>query len=131
MPGVGDALIGGIKPVVTTALTGAFNISAKGPGALTALTVMNFDTGGGRMVLLLDQVASPAAFSATAVTPIWFWFLAAASSTVPTAVAADWTVAPLQFVNGLWVVLSTVLTTPFSCTTAGNVMAASATINLA
>ncbi len=115
MPSPGDLYVGGIKPVVSSALTSAFQLSAKGPGVLYDLTALNFNATA-RMVLLLDQVPSPANASGTSVSPIWFYPIAGLATT-PGPVGLGYFVPPIQFVNGLWVILSTVLTTPYTATT--------------
>lgn len=129
MPGIGDAIVGGIFPVVSAALEKVHQL-AIGTGCVTSLTVHNYNATA-RTILLLDQTATPIAFSTTAVTPIWAMPVAGLSTT-PGFVDKDWTVAPLQFKNGLWIVLSTVLNNPFSCTTTGTAdLFVSATINQA
>lgn len=129
MPSVGDIFVGGIAPVVSQKLEQDHQLATK-TGSLTSLTVHNYNATA-RMILLLDQTADPTLYVAQAVLPIWFMPISGLSTT-PGFVDKDWTVAPLQFKNGLWIVLSTVLTTPFSCTTtATNDLAMSGSVNLA
>ena len=118
MPNLGDLYIGGI-PVTSSPspLIGYFQLSATGPGAIYSLTVLNFDTSNAKMVMLLDQTANPSGYSTTAVQSIFSGPIAAGSSSTGPGYFSPGQFPPMQFKNGLWVVLSTVLTTAFSCTT--------------
>lgn len=116
MPTFPELMIGGIAPVYSTALEAAHQLATKS-GSIETLTVLNTNATA-RFVLLLDQLTSPAGQTTLAVTPIWA-FPVNGLSTTPGTLSVDWTVGTMQFKNGLWVVLSTVLTTPFSLTTAG------------
>lgn len=110
---VGDLLYTGVKPVVSTALEGSHRL-AVGSGSIYTLTTHNYNATA-RTILLFDSATLPANGG---VTPIWA-FPIAALSTTPGTVTVSWSDIPLGFVNGLWVCLSTVLTTPFTLTLAG------------
>ena len=128
MPNVGDLLIGGSLPIASIALEGAHQLATK-TGSISLITVLNYNATP-RHVLFLDQLASPAAYSTQAVTPIWFYAVAGLASNLPGFFKIDFANAPIQFKNGLWVVMSSVNTTPFSCTTVAADMAMSALVNL-
>lgn len=116
MPGYGDLFVGGIKPIVSAALEVSHRL-AVGTGSLTWMTVHNYNATA-RTVLLLDtaSVTQPAN---GAVTPIWAYPIAGSTATGPGAFGVDFTNPPIQFVNGLWVIMTTSLTTPFTLTAAG------------
>lgn len=113
MPDFPELLIGGVAPVVSTALEANHQLATKS-GSISSLTVHNY-AGSARLVLLIDSATTPAN---GAVTPIWA-FPIAALATTPGTVDRNWIAGTLQFKNGLWVGLSTVLTTPFTLTLAG------------
>lgn len=126
MPGVGDLLVGGINPIPSTQLENSHQL-AIGTGSLNWLVALNF-AGSARLILLIDSLAAPVAGP---VAPDWFEPIAALATT-PGVLARTWTTAPLQFEAGLWVVMSTTLTTPFTYVVAGATDGAfSAGINLA
>ena len=115
-----DIYVGGIpitKSTSTQGLIGYFQLSAKGPGQLWSLSVLNYDTSNAKTVMLLDQTASPASYSTTTVAPIFAAPIAVGSATTGPGYFSPGGLPPIQFINGLWVVLSTVLTSPYSCTT--------------
>lgn len=124
--GIGDLYVGGLTPVVSTALEVSHQLASVG-GSITALTIHNY-SGSPAMVMLLDQTAAPTNGS---VTPIWAYPIAGTSANGPGALSPDWTFAPLGFVHGLYVVLSTVTTTPFTLTQTTAVGFFSATVNTA
>lgn len=116
MANIGDLLVGGLLPVTTQALANRLQHSAA-PGALSEFTVLNFDTTTGYLILLLDQVATPAN---GAVIPIDQFFVGPATSTVPGMLGVSYTPYPMGFKNGLWIVGSTTLTTPYTLATGTN-----------
>ena len=112
MAGVEDLVVGGLLGAASGALENRHQILTKG-GAVYRIKVINFDTAG-ILCLLLDQTATP---SNGAVTPVDCFFIGAGSATIPTFVDYVYPAyAPMQMANGLWMVASTVLTTPFSLT---------------
>ena len=117
MANIGDLIVGGVYPVVSGALGKGLELSTKA-GELHAITIHNYNATA-RMVLLLDQTADPTSYSAQAVTPLWALPITGSGTGGPGYITADWTTVPLAFKNGLWVLLSTVLTTPFSATATG------------
>lgn len=116
MPNIGDLAVGGIRPIVSVALEAQHQM-ALGSGVLYNLTVLNYGAAA-NLVLLLDQTASPAGYSGTAVTPIWAYPIAASAAGGPglLTVGGAFLTPPIAFRNGLWVMLSSGLTTPFSAT---------------
>lgn len=118
MPNIGDLAVGGIRPVVSPALQAALQL-AIGSGVVYNLVVLNYAAAASQ-VLLLDQTASPAGYSGTAVTPIWAFPIAASTAAGPgTLGGGAFLTPPIAFRNGLWVMLSTVITSPFTATAAG------------
>lgn len=113
MPTFPELLIGGVAPIVSATLEVSHQLATKS-GSISSLTAHNYNASA-RMVLLIDSATAP---TAGAVTPIWA-FPIAALATTPGTVDEKWNSGTLQFKNGLWVGLSTVLTTPFTLTLAG------------
>lgn len=114
MANIGDLYITGIKPVVSTALEANHRLSATGPGVLYYLNAQNYNLSG-RLVLLIDSSSATAPTTATGL--LWAGVLPAAQPAGNNPVTPKdmvWDVPPMQFINGLWVVLSTILTTPFT-----------------
>lgn len=113
----------GIKNVTSSALENSHVLITPttfgfgGPFVMPAFTAMNFDTTTGYLILFFDATTLPANGS---VTPVYFGFVAAATSTVPTFLAISWTDIPLKFNNGIVVAGSTTLTTPFTLAVATN-----------
>lgn len=118
MPNFGDIQVGGLPNGQSTALETAHQI-AIGPGQLWSLTALNFSTSNAGMILLLDQTASPTGYSSTAVTPIYFAPIAVGSATNGPGMLAPAGIPAVYFTNGLWVLLSSVVTTPFTATAMG------------
>jgi len=119
---IGDLYITGIKPVASAALEASHRLSAVGPGVLYDLNVQNYNATG-RLLLLID---SSSASAPTTATGLIYVLPLPGLSTLPTRADQGWEVPPLQFVNGLWAVLTTSLTTPFTVSAAGNDMFISA-----
>jgi hypothetical protein len=117
---IGDLFIGGHTPVVSTALEPSHRLLATGPGALYDLTVLNFNASA-RLVLVIDSNSLTAPTTIDGVSNRLIWsFPVAGLSTTPGPLAAAWEIPPMRFLNGLWVALSTTLTTPFTIVAAGN-----------
>lgn len=115
MPGYADLFVGGIKPGQSTALENSHRI-AVGTGALTTLSVLNFDTTA-RLILLFDTASATQPTNGAGATPVYFFPIAAGTSNGPAqGLGFDWTIPPLQFTNGLWIVVSSTITTPFTLT---------------
>lgn len=119
MPGYGDIFVGGLPPTTSPALANGLQLAGK-TGAITWLTVHNYNAAA-RMVLLLSALPAnnpnPIVYNGIAVSPIWAYPISGASGGIPGTLPVDWTNPPVQFTGQLWVVLSTVLTTPYTCTT--------------
>lgn len=107
----------GLKNVSSTALENSHilvtptSIGLPGPFTMPSITVFNFDTATGYLILFFDSATVPAN---GAVTPIYSAFLGVATATVPTFVAVSWTDIALKCTSGIVVAGSTTLTTPFS-----------------
>jgi hypothetical protein len=124
---IGDLYISGIKPVVSTALEASHRLSATGPGVLYYLNAQNYNATG-RLLLLIDSAS--ASVPTTTAGLIWVGVMAGLS-TVPVGPINHLVgVPPIQFVNGLWAVLTTSLTTPYTVTAAGADMFISALVQL-
>ncbi len=115
MASIGDLIIGGHTPIVSQTFEVSHQLAKTGPGQVYDLTAHNYNASV-RMVLLLDQIAAPVN---GAVTPIFAWPIAGSTAGGPGTFSLAYLVPPLRFLNGLWVILSTVMTTPFTLTTAG------------
>lgn len=128
MANIGDLYVGGLKPVVSTALEASHQLSATGPGVLYYLNAQNYNLAG-RILLLIDSSSTTVPTTATGL--IWATPLppsSAAANQFVTRMDNNWNVPPMQFVNGLWAVLTTTLTTPFTVTAASNDMFISALV---
>lgn len=121
MPNILD-LQYGTKPIVSAALENSHVLITPttfgfgGPFVISGLTVSNYDTATGYVILLLDSTTLPAN---GAVTPIYNFFIPVATATVPSVIAVTW-ISPAKFTNGIVVAGSTSLTTPFTLTVATN-----------
>jgi hypothetical protein len=125
--------IGGLPPDVS-GLTPAFQVkTANGqPSTLYDLTVHNYNSSP-RMLILLDQAATPINYNAQALGPcpvsgpnvngsvinsvMWAFPVAGLTNSIPGTLSLAYLIPPLRFRVGIWAVLSTVMTTPFTCTT--------------
>lgn len=123
---IGDLYITGIKPVVSNQLEPNHQLSAKGPGVLYNLNVQNYNATG-RLLLLIDS-ASVGAPTGIATGTLLYVLPLPGLSTLPTRADQVWHIPPIAFVNGLWAVLTTSLTTPYTITAAGNDMYISALV---
>jgi len=115
VPNVGDLFVGGVRPTLSGALLPAFQIEDE-CGALYDITILNFSASA-RLVMLLDQLASPIGAVGQAVNPLWVYPIAGSTAFGPGTLPVGYLIPPLQFLNGLWAVLSTNLTNPYSLTT--------------
>jgi hypothetical protein len=91
-----------------------------GPFVLDNLTVFNFDTATGYMILIFDSTSVPNNASPVVPVPVYWAFVGVATASVPTFVGIDWTQVALKCKNGITVVGSSILTTPFNLTAATN-----------
>ena len=112
MASVGDLYIGGLDAFASPSLENFRQVKVAGPICLYSLTAHNYNATA-RMILLIDSATQPVN---GAVTPKWAWPIAASTAAGPGVVSAEWAIPPLKFINGMWVCLSTVLTTPFTLT---------------
>lgn len=118
MPNFGDIQVGGL-PLGQSAKLETGHQIAIGPGQLWSLTALNFNTSNAGLILLLDQTADPTGYSSTTVAPIYANVIAVGSATNGPGVLAPAGIPALYFTNGLWVLLSSVITTPFTATAMG------------
>lgn len=98
-------------------IIGSSTFGTPAPYDVLLLNAFNFDTSTGYMILLFDATALPANGS---VTPVWWTFIGAATSTIPAFIELSWVTNPLKVTKGLVVAASSVLTTPFTLTVGTN-----------
>lgn len=114
MPNWLDLQVGGIYPTASGALCNQLQV-ATGPGQLFYWSIGNASGSAAGLYLLIDYANGTTPPNNGTVSPL-DWMYVASTSSGTTTTSRSYAPVPLYFKNGLWIMASSNLTSPYTLT---------------